>query len=84
MKRCKHITGWTDYPFTELGDADGKVAPVRRINVIEYDGDKYADIFVLGTGLLTSIKCGYIYSQPGRYGQVKVMDRRKLERMLIG
>lgn len=39
MKRCKNITAWTDYPFIELGDEPYKKAPIRRVNVISFDGN---------------------------------------------
>lgn len=44
MKKVKHITCWTDYPFVELGDAPGKPAPIRHVNVYSYDGNKYARV----------------------------------------
>jgi hypothetical protein len=81
MKRCKNITCWTDYPFTELGDEPYKPAPIRRVNVIRYDGDKYATVSFKDHGDHLSVKAGYLYSQPGRCGRVRTMNRRKLERM---
>lgn len=81
MKKVKHITGWTDYPFEELGDTPGKPAPIRHINVVSYDGDKYAVVSFEKSGDFLSVKIGYLYSQPGRYGQVKPINRRKIERM---
>jgi hypothetical protein len=92
MKRCKNITGWTDYPFVELGDTAGVEAPIRRVKVISYDGDKYARIAVIGTEVETEIKGGYLYGKPircpsyadvpKRYDQRYRINRRKLERML--
>ena len=54
MKRCKNITCWTDYPFTELGDISGKKAPIRHVHVTSYDGDKYATVIV--DGIESSVK----------------------------
>lgn len=82
MKRCKTITCWTDYPFTELGDEPYKTAPIRHVNVISYDGNKYACVSFENTGDFLHVKAGYLYSKPGRLGQVKAVNRRKLERML--
>ena len=81
MKICKHITCWTDYPVVELGDIAGEKAPIRRVNVISYDGNKYARVSVEGNGDVLYVKRGYLYSQPGRCGEVKTVSRRKLERM---
>lgn len=81
MKRCKTITCWTDYPFTELGDIAYKKAPIRHVNVISFDGDKYAKVSFDNVGDVLEVKAGYLYSQPGRFGQVKNVNFRKLERM---
>ena len=80
MKRCKKITCWTDYPFVELGDEPYKPAPLRRVLVLSYDGNKYATAIV--EGVLTSVKWGYLYRQAGRIGRVRTINRRKLERMI--
>lgn len=82
MKQCKNVTGWTDYPIVELGDISGKRAPIRRVEVLSYDGDKYVTIQVMGTKVVTSFKCGYLYQTKGRCGDVKVISRLKLERMV--
>lgn len=79
MKRCKTITCWTDYPFVELGDAPGKQAPIRHVNVISYDGDKYAKISFADCGDVLEVKAGYLYRHAGRYSRVKTVNRRKLE-----
>jgi hypothetical protein len=62
------MKAWTDYPITALGDDEGKRAPVRECEVLRYDGDKYADVLV--GGVETSFKAGYLYSKPGRCGEV--------------
>lgn len=80
MKRCKNITCWTDYPFKELGDKPCEIAPIRRVRVMSYDGNKYA--YTIVQDIETSVKCGYLYQQSGRYGTVAVINRRKLERMV--
>lgn len=50
---------FTDYPFSELGDTPGEPAPVREVEVLSWDGDKYVDIQVEGQRL--SVKRFYIY-----------------------
>jgi hypothetical protein len=82
MKRVKKISGWTDYPFVELGDAAFQPAPIRHVDVVRYDGNKYVTVSLDGSDVLLSFKAGYLYRQRGRYGQVKTINRRKLERML--
>lgn len=64
---------YTDYPFVELGDKprDAKSpAPVRQVCALAQDGDKY--VFVLVDGKVLSVKAGYLYSEPGRFGDVPV------------
>lgn len=82
MKRCTTITCWTDYPLIQLGDTPGAKAPIRRVQVLDYDGNKYATVRVIGEPrpLLFGIKAGYLYSLPGRLGRVPNVRRRKLER----
>lgn len=70
------MKAWTDYPFTRLGDTAGKKAPVREIEVLSYDGNKYCRIKVCGEE--DSIKAGYIYPREGRLGEVPPITRRQL------
>lgn len=70
------MKAWTDYPFTWLGDTEGEEAPVREIEVLSYDGDKYCRIRVCGGE--DEIKAGYIYQREGRYGEVPQITRRQL------
>lgn len=42
------MKAWTDYPFTWLGDEAGEEAPIREIDVISYDHDKYCRVKVCG------------------------------------
>jgi len=79
MKRCSNITGWTDYPIIALGDLPGKKAPIRRVKVLWYDGNKYITIKT-PEGCIDQIKCGYLYRKPGRCGRVPNVSVRKLER----
>lgn len=63
------MKAYTDYPFRLLGDLEYKEAPMREIEVLSYDGDKYCNIVV--NGILTEIKLGYIYKTPKRYKYYK-------------
>jgi hypothetical protein len=73
------IKAFTDYPFTELGDTSGQLAPVRQVTVKGWDGDKYVTIEV--EGKITTVKYGYLYSTPGRCGDVPALDIKLLESM---
>ena len=70
------MKAWTDYPFAHLQDEAGKKAPVREIEVLSYDGDKYCMVRVCGHE--DEIKAGYIYQREGRYGEVPPITRRQL------
>lgn len=70
------MKAWTDYPFIGLGDNEGQEAPVREIEVLSYDGDKYCRIKVCGID--EEIKSGYIYQREGRIGEVPPITRRQL------
>lgn len=59
---------YTDYPFVELGDVGGQEAPVREIEILKWDMNKYVQIKV--EGVISEIKSGYIYAEQGRYGEV--------------
>ncbi len=72
------MKAWTDYPFVELGDIPLAEAPVREVEVIEYDGDKYVTICV--NGVTASVKSGYLYAREGRYGTVPKVRTSDLPR----
>lgn len=71
------MKAWTDYPFTNLGDKPNQKAPVREIEVLSYDGDKYCRVKFAGV-FEDEIKSGYIYQREGRYGEVPQITRRQL------
>jgi hypothetical protein len=87
------MRAWTDYPFTWLGDTAHKVAPVREIRVLEYDGNKYCRVRVVtdepivlaGRGLnyFDEIKSGYVYQRAGRQGEVPCVTIRRLDRLAL-
>ena len=62
------MKAFTDYPITELGDKPNEKAPIRQIEIVDYDQDKYCVVRV--AGVVKSIKAGYLYSEQGRFGEV--------------
>lgn len=70
------MKAWTDYPFTWLGDTAGQEAPVREIEVLSYDANKYCRIMISDEE--DEIKAGYIYQREGRCGEVPTITRRQL------
>ena len=52
---------YTDYPFIALGDKPNKIAPIRELKLLSYDGDKYCKIEIGGKTF--EIKAGYIYKK---------------------
>ena len=73
------MKAWTDYPFAQMQDEAGKKAPVREIEVLSYDGDKYCRVRVCGHE--DEIKAGYIYQSEGRYGEVAQISREQLKKL---
>jgi len=63
---------YTDYPFVELGDEPCKIAPIRKVMPISWDGDKYVKVLV--DGIYSEIKAGYIYTKKGRCGDVPTFN----------
>lgn len=59
------MKAFTDYPIIELGDAPYVGAPIREVDLLSYDGDKYCRVSV--GGIEKSIKAGYIYKKPCRF-----------------
>lgn len=72
---------WTDYPFDRLGDIPYEKAPVREIEVLSYDNNKYCKIKV--EGLYEEIKTGYIYQKKGRYGEVPMISPKQIAKLPI-
>jgi len=79
MKKVEYVTGWTDYPFLELGDEPYKEAPVRQVTVVAYDRNLYATVTFVDNQMRLRVKPHYLYSKRGRYGQVRQINVRKLE-----
>lgn len=62
------MKAFTDYPIVELGDIAGEEAPVREVEILSYDGNKYCEVLV--EGVILEIKSGYLYLEPGRVTEV--------------
>ncbi len=73
------MKAYTDYPFIFLGDVEFEEAPIRKIEVLSYDGRKYCKILV--EGLHSEIKFRYIYSKKGRYGEVPSLSDKQLTKL---
>lgn len=65
---------WTDYPIEELGDISGQRAPIRECVVAEAPSIHSKYVIVEIDGIKTELKRGYIYSRPGRCGEVPTYD----------
>lgn len=76
------IPFYTDYPFSELGDEPGKLAPIRQVAILGYDGDKYATVAPIFTDLQKSIKAGYIYATPRRFEDIDERGRQEEQAIL--
>jgi hypothetical protein len=74
--QSNNMKAWTDYPIIELGDVPHERAPVRECSVLSYDGDKRC--LVLVDGVTKEIKAGYLYTKPGRSGEVPILTWRQL------
>ena len=65
---------YTDLPIEKLGDLPHRIAPVREVKIISYDGNKYCHVEV--NGVMLDIKTGYLYSKKGRHGEVPNIGER--------
>lgn len=78
------MKAWTDYPIAQLGDEPFKTAPIREIEVLSYDRDKYCWIRLAESGVLENIKAGYIYEMPGRCGEVRAVPTSRYAHLPTG
>lgn len=63
---------WTDYPITELGDKPDVEAPVRECRIVGHERLPYVVVDV--EGVRACFKGGYIYTEPGRCGDVPSLE----------
>ncbi len=64
------IKAWTDYPILALGDISQQEAPIRECEVHSWNRDKYVWVRLVESGLWVNFKRGYVYTKPGRCGEV--------------
>jgi hypothetical protein len=63
---------FTDYPLVELGDIPNQLAPIRQVEMVSYDANKYVAVRYFES--VIQIKAGYLYKEPGRHGEVPNID----------
>lgn len=49
---------YTNYPFNELGDIPHQQAPLRKVKLINFDGDKWCKVEV--EGIVADVKYFYL------------------------
>jgi hypothetical protein len=69
---------FTDTSIIQLGDAPGREAPIREVEVCSFDGDRYARVRV--DGMIIRIEAGLIYTAVGRFGEVLEASKETLFR----
>jgi len=70
---------YTDYPLFE--EERGKIAPIREVTLLSYDGDKY--VHIVFNGKLYEVKACYIYYQKGRLNEVPQVSYDTLKHITI-
>jgi hypothetical protein len=60
------MLAYTDFPFIFLGDEFDDEAPIRKIELIAYDGNKMVTVRLEG-GENALIRKDYCYREPKRY-----------------
>ncbi len=60
------MKAYTDEPIVELGDKVGYEAPIREVQVLSFDGNKYFTVQV--NGVTIKLKVGRVYRNEARYG----------------
>jgi len=74
------LIAWTDYPILDLGDRPRQEAPVRRVEVLAWDRNKYVTVRLVdepGTPI-ASFKQHYLYKTAGRFGTVTKIGTAQL------
>ena len=77
------MKAWTDYPFEQLGDEAFKCAPVREVEVISYDDNKYCKVKIKGYRYALEVKSGYLYQTEGRLGQVQAITQEQINQLPV-
>jgi hypothetical protein len=80
------MIAYTDYPFLALGDEPWYPAPIRKVKVVSFDGDKYCQIEIVNTEYSgydynNYIKSGYLYKHEKFVG-VESIDKKELAKLI--
>jgi hypothetical protein len=73
------MRAWTDYPIAGLGDPPGVIAPIRLVNVLTWDRDRYCVIECAGEHEV--VKRCYLYKQRGRVGNARPVSTSQLRKL---
>lgn len=75
------IPAFTDYPIMALGDKPGKEAPIRAVQIERCVRSSVPRCLlrVPGVKALVEVKCGYVYTAPGRCGEVPCVPLEDIE-----
>ena len=65
------VNYFTDMPFVELGDIPHQPAPIRKVKLLNFDGDKWCKVEV--EGIVGDIKYFYLYDS-----ESNLMDRKSI------
>jgi hypothetical protein len=81
------MMAYTDYPFIALGDEPYKPAPIRKVKITSFDGDKFCKVYLVDfvdteMDYNWYIKTGYLYKHKGRCGEVKCVDKKELAKLI--
>ena len=74
-------TVYSDYTVVELGDIPNKSAPIREFYLLSWDGDKYCEVKEFVSGVLLSIKSGYLYTDWDIYDESNLIPFEWIEQV---
>lgn len=74
------ITGYyfTDYPLNELGDVPHRQVPVRKVKLLDFDGDEWCKVIVEDEDVVVDIKYFYLYANLCDYENLKPISREQV------
>lgn len=52
---------FSDYPLKELDPDPQAEIPIRKVRILEYDGDKWCKVEVIDEGIIVNLKYLYLY-----------------------
>lgn len=78
MSNAMTLHAHTDCVIRKLGDVRGVCAPIRECTITGYS-PPYVTIAI--AGITTRIRSRYVYTRPGRFGDVPEVPVEDLEKM---